>query len=212
MKGVIKVEVQYKDQSEQLQLVVAQANGPIARLFGRDWLMKLHLDWIQLCANHSYWNLQNKESIACNFVWWPKIDADLKAKVKQCNQCQLSRPSSPVVPILPQDYLEQIWLHIHLDYAGPMNGKMFLIVDDTHSKWMEVEIVNSVTSQSTIECLRMIFARFGLPEMMVTDDGTCLPVVSFKRLHNAITLDRYVLPLIIHLQMALQKGQCRLSS
>ena len=50
MKGVIKVEVQYKDQCEQLQLVVARGNGP--SLFGRDWLMKLRLDWTQLCANH----------------------------------------------------------------------------------------------------------------------------------------------------------------
>ena len=55
MKGVIKVEVQYKDQCEQLQLVVAQGNGP--SLFGRDWLMKLHLDWTQLCANHVCYSL-----------------------------------------------------------------------------------------------------------------------------------------------------------
>ena len=65
------------------------------------------------------------------------------------------------MPILPQDYPEHPWQHIHLDYAGPMNGKMFLIVVDTHIKWMEVEIVNSVTSQPTIEYLRMIFATFG---------------------------------------------------
>ena len=30
--------------------------------------------------------------------------------------------------------------------------------------------MNSATSQATIECLRMIFARFGLPEVMVTDN------------------------------------------
>ena len=72
----------------------------------------------------------------------------------------------------PWDWPEHPWQHIHVDYAGPINGKMFLIVVDTHSKWMEVEIVNSVTSQATIECLRMIFARFGLPEVMVTDNET----------------------------------------
>ena len=49
MKGVIKVEVQYKDQCEKLQLVVARGNGP--SLYGRDWLMKLCLDWTQLCAS-----------------------------------------------------------------------------------------------------------------------------------------------------------------
>jgi len=49
---------------------------------------------------------------------------------------------------------------------------MFLIVIDAHSKWMQIEIVNSATSQTTIEYLRMIFTRFGLPELMITDNGT----------------------------------------
>ncbi len=40
-------------------------------------------------------------------------------------------------------------------------GKMFLIAVDAHSKWMEVEIVNSATTQATIEHLRASFARFG---------------------------------------------------
>ena len=86
------------------------------------------------------------KSLACNFVWWPKIDADLEAKVKQCNHCQLSRPSSPVVPMHPWDWTEHPWhwtehpwQRIHVDYAGPINGKMFLIVVDALSKWMEVE-------------------------------------------------------------------------
>ena len=51
VKGMIDVEVQYKDQCEQLQLVVARGNGP--SLFGRHWLIKLCLDWTQLCVNHA---------------------------------------------------------------------------------------------------------------------------------------------------------------
>ena len=54
-----------------------------------------------------------------------------------------------------------------------------LIVVDAHSKWMEVEIVNSATSQATIECLRIIFTRFGLPEVMFTDNGTCFTSSGF---------------------------------
>ena len=50
VKGVMDVTVQYNEQTEQLQLVVARGNGP--SLLGRDWLMTLKLDWTQLCANH----------------------------------------------------------------------------------------------------------------------------------------------------------------
>ena len=59
-------------------------------------------------------------------------------------------------------------------------GKMFLIVIDAHSKWMEVEIVNSATAQTTIEHLRAMFARFGLPEVVVADNGTCFTSSEFQ--------------------------------
>ena len=54
VKGVIKVEVQ-SSQCEQLQLVVARGNGP--NLFGRNWLMKLRLNWTHLCNNHVCYSL-----------------------------------------------------------------------------------------------------------------------------------------------------------
>ena len=57
---------------------------------------------------------------------------------------------------------------------------MFLIVIDAHSKWMEVEMVNSATAQATIKHLRAIFARFGLPEVVVTDNGTCFTSSEFQ--------------------------------
>ena len=49
---------------------------------------------------------------------------------------------------------------------------MFLVVVDAHSKWPEVIPVSSTTSSSTIEVLRDLFARFGIPEQIVSDNGT----------------------------------------
>ena len=124
--------------------------------------------------------MSKMKALARSYVWWPKIDADIEAKVKQCNQCQLSHPFSPVVPMHPWDWPEHPWQRIYLDYAGPFMGKMFLIAVDAHSKWMEVEIVNSATTQATIEHLRASFARFGLPEVVVTDNGTCFISSEFQ--------------------------------
>ena len=51
-------------------------------------------------------------------------------------------------------------------------GRMFLLMVDTHSKWLEVHIVNKATSMSTINKMRFTLATHGLPEMLVTDNGT----------------------------------------
>jgi transposase InsO family protein len=57
---------------------------------------------------------------------------------------------------------------------------MFLILVDAHSQWMEVCPVTSATSQVTIDRLRMIFATHGLPQILVSDNGTCFTSAEFQ--------------------------------
>ena len=46
-----------------------------------------------------------------------------------------------------------------------------IIVDDTHSKWLEIIELKSTTANKTIEKLHKLFASYGLLEQMVTDNG-----------------------------------------
>ena len=56
---------------------------------------------------------------------------------------------------------------------------MFLVLIDTHSKWMDMHTVPSATSHSTISVLRTIFASHGLPEILVSDNGTAFTSSEF---------------------------------
>ena len=51
---------------------------------------------------------------------------------------------------------------------------------DAHSKWLEVKIVNSATSASTIDDLCSLFATHGLPEMIVSDNGSVFTSAEFQ--------------------------------
>ena len=51
-------------------------------------------------------------------------------------------------------------------------GKTFLLVEDSHSKWLEVHSTSSATSTAIIELLRKSFATFGLPDTVVIDATT----------------------------------------
>ena len=43
---------------------------------------------------------------------------------------------------------------------------MFLVIVDADSKWMKIEVVNIATTVATVEQLRVMFPRFGLPKFL----------------------------------------------
>ena len=59
---------------------------------------------------------------------------------------------------------------------GPFEDRMFLILINAHSKWIEGFCTQKATSKGVINALRTAFARFGIPETIVSDNGT--PFVS----------------------------------
>ena len=54
------------------------------------------------------------------------------------------------------------------------------MVVDAHSKWVEAMVVSSTSSTAVITELRTLFARFGIPEMIVFDNGTGFTSQEFK--------------------------------
>ena len=58
-------------------------------------------------------------------------------------------------------------------------GQLFLILIDAYSKWIEVYPTTSTSATETIEKLRQAFANHGLPEMVVSDNGSGLASEEF---------------------------------
>lgn len=132
------------------------------------------------------------KSLARSYIWWPGIDADIEEKVKSCHACQLNRNNPPPSPLTPWEFPLHPWERLHADFAGPYEGKMFLIVVDAFSKWMEIIPLTTATAMTTIESLRAIFATHGLPKVFVTDNGTRFTSTEFQ------TFTAYVISVLLH--------------
>ena len=120
------------------------------------------------------------KSLARGVVCWPGMDSDLDAKVKQCQQCQENRKAPPVAPLHPWEWPTWPWSRLHIDFAGPFQGKMFVVLVDAHSKWLEVSIIPSTSSANTIRFMRSTFATHGLPELLVSNNGSTFTSQEFK--------------------------------
>ena len=85
------------------------------------------------------------KSLARQYVWWPKIDSDIEARVRGCSTCAVAAPDPPPTVLHPWEWPQKPWLRVHADYTGPFLGKMFLLLVDSHSKWIEVQRSSSQT-------------------------------------------------------------------
>ncbi|XP_055527925.1 uncharacterized protein K02A2.6-like [Wyeomyia smithii] len=60
----------------------------------------------------------------------------------------------------------------YVDYAGPLDGDYFLRVVNSFTKWPEIVQTSHITTTATNKILRSLFARMGMPESLISDNGT----------------------------------------
>ena len=111
------------------------------------------------------------KALARSYTWWPGIDKEIELSAKSCPGCQLVQREPSTVPVHPWEWPSLPWQRIHIDFAGPFLNSMFLVVVDAHSRWLEIEKMNTTTSAKTIETLQKLFARYGVPAQLVSDNG-----------------------------------------
>jgi len=109
-------------------------------------------------------------ALAWGYVWYPQMDAETEQLVKNCAVCQMLQPAKQHVQLVPWSWPTRQWQRIFIDFAKYRSSDLF-IRQDGHSKWPEVQIMSDMTAAATIEALRTMFTRWGLPEELVCDNG-----------------------------------------
>ena len=81
--------------------------------------------------------------------------------------------------------------------------KLFLLLIDTYTKWLEVYITSTTTTAATVESLHKSFSMFGIPEVVVSDNTTVLLVKNSCRLMESSMF----VPIIVHHTVLLDCNQ-----
>ena len=120
------------------------------------------------------------KAIARSYVWFPGIDEEIEKHVKTCSQCAQNQQNPPECQLHNWRYPDAPLHRVHIDFAGPIDGKQLLIIVDAHTKWVHVDILNSNATSGVVEKLRSFCATFGLIKTLVSDNATCFTSEEFK--------------------------------
>ena len=112
-------------------------------------------------------------------VWWPRFDRDVEEYCSNCTACVVSDKGTkprPTPPLKPNPFPSNPWKKIAIDILGELHGiqgptRYVLVLIDLYSKWPEVRAVTNITSHCVNQFLADTFARWGLPEEIISDNG-----------------------------------------
>lgn len=127
----------------------------------------------------SHMGIFKTKSLARSYVYWPNIDGDIEKPIKGCEPRNLAQASPEKSTLIPWSPTDSAWKRIHIDYAD-INGAYYYIIVDAYSKWLEVFKTRDITSAFSISKLREVFCRFGIPDVVVSDNGRQFTSVEFK--------------------------------
>ncbi|XP_039746317.1 uncharacterized protein K02A2.6-like [Pararge aegeria] len=99
---------------------------------------------------------------------------------QRCETCAMEASAPPRATPQAWPYNTQPWTRIHIDFLGPYQGKTYLVLIDSSSKWLDLFHMPRTTASSVIRNLRVTFANFGLPLELISDQGPPFTSNEFK--------------------------------
>jgi hypothetical protein len=110
--------------------------------------------------------------------YWPTAVADATRIVRSFRGCQFyakqTRLAAQALQTIPITWSFPVW---GLDLVGPLQKapegfSHLLVAIDKFSKWIEVRPLTSIRSEQAVAFFTNIIHRFGVPNSIITDNGT----------------------------------------
>jgi hypothetical protein len=112
-------------------------------------------------------------------VYWPGLRKRLEEKCMSCEVCLSVERANTKEPLMSMPVPEFPFEVIGVD-PFEVEGRHFLAVVDYLTKWPVIRELQVVQSDSVIRALGEVFADFGLPSRIISDNGPQLTSRKFK--------------------------------
>ena len=123
--------------------------------------------------------------LAQNAARWPGLYRDIQETVKKCSVCaKLHKPNKE--PLIPSVLPEYPWQKLGSDLFE-LQGKHYLLLVDYFSRYVEVSKLTSTTANAVITAMKSSFSKYGIPELLITDNGPQYACNEFKEFTEKYT-------------------------
>ncbi|XP_024119581.1 uncharacterized protein K02A2.6 [Oryzias melastigma] len=116
---------------------------------------------------------------ARDILYWPNMSKHIEEIVSKCAVCNEHQNSNSREPLLPHPVPDRPWEKVGTDLFH-YNGADYVLCVDYFSKFPEIMKLKDTTSHSVIVAMKSMFARHGIPDVVISDNGPQYDCVEFK--------------------------------
>ena len=139
-----------------------------------------------ICGNHSGSRSLVHKLVRARY-YWPTMQKDAKTYVKTWDKCQrfsniIRQPTEELTPMMASWPFAQWGLDIMRPFLTVLRQLKFLVVGiDYFTKWVEGEALATIMEKNVRGFIwRCIICRFGIPRVLVSDNGKQFDNDSFR--------------------------------
>ncbi|XP_060723274.1 uncharacterized protein K02A2.6-like [Tachysurus vachellii] len=110
-----------------------------------------------------------RERAKCS-VWWPGLSKEIQSLINNCKDCLETRPTQKREPLLTTPLPNRPWEKIGADICE-VDKQHYLIVVDYFSRYIDIAHLSDLSGKTTRACLQNMFARWGCPNVLFSDNG-----------------------------------------
>ena len=118
----------------------------------------------------SHLGMEKCKRRAKDVIYWPGMSTQIEDVVQNCEVCARYQRSNVKEPLLCHDPPHRPWEKVGADLCE-FGGRTYLVLVDYYSNFIEVDQLKETTSAKVITRCKAQFARHGIPDTFVTDNG-----------------------------------------
>lgn len=103
-------------------------------------------------------------------VFWPNMSAELRDFISKCSTCNKMQDQQSKQPLITHDVPKKPWAKLGVDIFT-FQSQDYLVTVDYFSDFFELDILTDSSAMTVIDCLKQQFARHGIPDTVISDNG-----------------------------------------
>lgn len=113
-------------------------------------------------------------------LYWLGMNEEIKTFISKCDICRSVDPKQQKETLHPHDMASRPWAKVGTDLFS-FHNKDYLVTVDYYSNFWEVDYLPDTKSNTVIRKLKAHFARQGIPDTVISDNGPQYASLEFQR-------------------------------